>query len=156
MFPDQEDPKLVRTLHALGSGSRMGILRLLLEQGVLCVGSISRRTGLTPSAVSQHLALLRDLGLVKSERRGQHVHYAAEAEELKRILEQLASSLLPGENAWRPCTGREGEVDMCGKNPDCTKPENHDGQDGPCSPEKIRECHGDVDCHPCEEEQGCE
>ena len=34
----------------------------------------------------------------------------------------------------------------------CQHPEKLEGKPGDCSPEQIRECHGDVDGHPCVEE----
>jgi len=32
----------------------------------------------------------------------------------------------------------------------CEHPEKLKGKPGECSPEQIRECHGDVQEHPCE------
>jgi hypothetical protein len=38
---------------------------------------------------------------------------------------------------------------MCEKKKCCEKPENLKGDPGKCSPEQIRECHGDAKQHPC-------
>ncbi len=38
---------------------------------------------------------------------------------------------------------------MCNKNKNCQKPEQLQGKPQDCSPEQIRECHGDVKAHPC-------
>jgi hypothetical protein len=38
----------------------------------------------------------------------------------------------------------------------CRYPEKLKGKPGDCSPEQIRECHGDVETHPCEEPEGDE
>jgi hypothetical protein len=38
----------------------------------------------------------------------------------------------------------------------CQKPENLKGKPQDCTPEQIRECHGDVDAHPCVEAECCE
>lgn len=35
------------------------------------------------------------------------------------------------------------------KKPKCQKPENLKGKPEECSPEQIRQCHGDVAEHPC-------
>jgi hypothetical protein len=35
----------------------------------------------------------------------------------------------------------------------CQKPENLKGKPGECSPEQIKECHGETTTHPCEEEK---
>ncbi len=36
----------------------------------------------------------------------------------------------------------------------CQKPENLKGNPRDCSPEQIRECHGDVKEHPCTAKEG--
>jgi len=45
---------------------------------------------------------------------------------------------------------------MCDGTRGCQRPENLEGAPADCSPERIRECHGDVKGHPCTEETGCE
>jgi len=39
------------------------------------------------------------------------------------------------------------------KNIICEHPEKLKGKPGECTPEQIKECHGDVEKHPCEEEK---
>jgi hypothetical protein len=38
---------------------------------------------------------------------------------------------------------------MCGGTKGCQKPDRLKGKPGECSPEQIRECHGDTAEHPC-------
>lgn len=38
----------------------------------------------------------------------------------------------------------------------CQKPEKLKGKPTDCSPEQIRQCHGDTASHPCIETTGCE
>ncbi len=38
----------------------------------------------------------------------------------------------------------------------CQNPQNLKGEPEDCSPEKIHECHGDQENHPCVETSGCE
>ncbi len=38
----------------------------------------------------------------------------------------------------------------------CRKPESLTGQPGNCTPQQIRQCHGDAPGHPCVETAGCE
>ena len=45
------------------------------------------------------------------------------------------------------------ELIMCDPEKRCEKPENLKTTPEECTPEKIRECHGDVEDHPCVEEQ---
>jgi DNA-binding transcriptional ArsR family regulator len=74
---------LVRTLKALSSEPRLKILRLLKERS-LCVSAITAKFGMTQSAVSQHLRVLKEAGLVKAEKRGYWMHYAAKRDQLRR------------------------------------------------------------------------
>lgn len=59
---------------ALSTESRVRIVQLL-SKNTLCVGALSRSTGISAGAVSQHLRILRSAGLVQSERRGYFIHY---------------------------------------------------------------------------------
>jgi hypothetical protein len=42
---------------------------------------------------------------------------------------------------------------MCDATIGCQKPEKLEGKPGECSPEQIKECHGDVEEHPCAAEK---
>ena len=68
---------------ALGDGSRLKILKLIAAKGnVLCVGYIAKHLGLSQPAVSQHLKLLKSVGILSGERQGYHVHYSINNEVL--------------------------------------------------------------------------
>jgi len=58
----------------LSVDTRIRILQLL-KNHALCVGALSARLDVTQGAVSQHLRILRDAGLVVFEKRGYFVHY---------------------------------------------------------------------------------
>ncbi len=70
----ESDYRQAAMFAALGAASRLHILQLL-NKNCLCVGALSRLTGITAGAVSQHLRVLRAAGLVVGERRGYFVHY---------------------------------------------------------------------------------
>jgi len=74
---------LVKVLKALSSEPRLKMLRLLKGRS-LCVKAITGRLDLTQSAVSQHLRVLREAGLVKDEKHGYWVHYSADGDALRR------------------------------------------------------------------------
>lgn len=57
--------------------------------GFLCVNALAHRLGVTQSAVSQHLRVLRQAGLVNGERRGAFVHYTLDRNALDRSLAAL-------------------------------------------------------------------
>ena len=62
-------------LRALSVPSRMRIVTLLKTQGPLPVKRIAEALDMTSPAVSQHLKVLRNVGLVQSERHGYFVPY---------------------------------------------------------------------------------
>jgi len=62
-------------LKALGNPQRLRILCLLVE-GEHSVGEINAHVPLSQSALSQHLALLREQGLVETRREAQTIFYA--------------------------------------------------------------------------------
>lgn len=72
--------------------SRLAILQAL-RAGALTVGEIVEATGLSQSNVSNHLACLRDCGLVMTESNGRFVHYALSEARVERLL-RLADELL--------------------------------------------------------------
>jgi DNA-binding transcriptional ArsR family regulator len=63
--------------------TRVKIVDLLKSEGPLGVKNISKVVGITPAAVSQHLKVLRQAGLVTSERKGYWIPYAVNEEALE-------------------------------------------------------------------------
>ena len=61
-------------LKALGEPMRLKIYQSLLERKH-CVRSLSKKFGISESAVSQHLKIMKDAGLVYGEKYGYHTHY---------------------------------------------------------------------------------
>jgi len=78
----------------MASESRVRILRLLSGDR-LCVGALSRSTGITAGAVSQHLRILRSTGLVEPERRGYFIHYRLAPGAARRLRAALAGVARP-------------------------------------------------------------
>jgi len=72
--------------------SRLSILEALHSRA-LTVGEIVDATGLTQSNVSNHLACLRDCGLVVAEQQGRFVSYALSDQRVGQLL-TLADELL--------------------------------------------------------------
>ena len=61
-------------LKALSDETRFSIVAILLNHDI-CAGAVARRLGVSDAAVSQHMKVLRDAGLVEAERRGYFTHY---------------------------------------------------------------------------------
>ncbi len=72
--------------------SRLGIIEALRE-GPRSVSEIVGTTGLSQSNASNHLACLRDCGLVTSEKRGKYVHYRLSDPRVSELL-ALAEAVL--------------------------------------------------------------
>jgi len=69
------DPaQLARILKVLSVPARVRIVQLL-KGHALCVNALTARLDITQGAVSQHLRIMRDAGLVMDEKRGYFVHY---------------------------------------------------------------------------------
>lgn len=71
-------------IKAIGEPMRYQILRLLLERKH-CVRSLSRQLGVSESAISQHLKVMRDVGLVSGEKYGHHTHYSPLPEAMELL-----------------------------------------------------------------------
>jgi len=76
--------KMVKILKALGDDTRLKIVKLLLIKR-FCVGALSKRLGVSESAISQQLKILRKAGLVVGEKKGYYVHYYVKIDKLKEI-----------------------------------------------------------------------
>ena len=71
-------------LKALGEPTRLSIFQQLLIRKH-CVRSLSEKLGITESAISQHMKVLREAGLVYGERFGYHIHYLPKREALDEL-----------------------------------------------------------------------
>jgi ArsR family transcriptional regulator, virulence genes transcriptional regulator len=78
-----------RMLKLLGNEHRLLILCFLAAKGEMKVGDIVDAVGLSQSALSQHLALLRDDGLVAFRRESQTLYYRVSDPRAARILQLL-------------------------------------------------------------------
>lgn len=75
-------------LKAMANERRLLIL-CYLGVGERSVGELERHVGLSQSALSQHLAKLRNDGLVSTRRSGQTIYYSLRGFEARRILDTL-------------------------------------------------------------------
>ena len=69
--------------------TRVRIIDLLKSRGPLGVKNIAELVGVTPAAVSQHLKILRQSGLVRSERKGYWIPYSIDEEALENCRQIL-------------------------------------------------------------------
>ena len=82
-------------LKLLSNESRLLILCHLVERGELTVGELVERIGLSQSALSQHLAKLREDGLVATRKEAQNVFYRVSDPRAEQILALLHDLFCP-------------------------------------------------------------
>ncbi len=75
-------------LKQLANANRLVVLCQLVD-GEKTVGELAESVGLSQSALSQHLAKLREAGLVESDRRGQMIYYRISSMEAQALLSML-------------------------------------------------------------------
>jgi ArsR family transcriptional regulator len=81
--------EMARAFRALGNPTRLGILRRIIE-GEMCVGDLQDELDRSQPNISQHLGVLRDRGVVVSERDGTSVSYQPADPRLGELLELAA------------------------------------------------------------------
>ena len=84
-----------RLLRLLANEKRLLILCLLLARGEMDVTSLSAAVELSQSALSQHLAKLREDGLVAFRRESQTLYYRLEDPRVARLLATLKDIFCP-------------------------------------------------------------
>ena len=100
-----EIEELAEIFKALSDPTRLRLVKLLSEhplhdcpnecngQDFLCVNALARRLGVTQSAVSQHLRVLRQAKIVRGVRRGHFMHYSIDQDGLEQYKAKLLETL---------------------------------------------------------------
>lgn len=86
--------KLLNYFKLLSDETRLRIM-VLLFHNEFCVCQICGITGISQPNVSKHLARLRDIGLVKDERKEQYTFYSLNIEDkvLENILQEIVNNI---------------------------------------------------------------
>ncbi len=103
-----DETKQAELFKVLSVESRIKIIDLLKQKGPLGVNELSKALTITPSAVSQHLKVLRYAGLVRSERKGYWLPYEIDEAALERCKELLTEVCTCGCKG----TGRVREAEL--------------------------------------------
>ncbi len=77
--------KAAMVLRAINHKLRQQILKLIDENGKMTVTEIYVKLRLEQSVASQHLAILRKAGFVKTERDGKFIYYSINTERLEEL-----------------------------------------------------------------------
>lgn len=105
MKPDEyetmTDEEQATIFAAFSDPTRLKLVHLLAHQevpGAMCVNALADALGVSQSAVSQHLRILKNIGLVTGERRGYRIHYSINYDALKSCHDIVLSALTTEEN----------------------------------------------------------
>ena len=71
----------------LADPTRRAILERLCRDGEQTVGALTARAGVSQPAVSKHLGLLKDAGLVRNRQDGRQTHYSAQLSALAPLID---------------------------------------------------------------------
>jgi DNA-binding transcriptional ArsR family regulator len=91
----QKAAEAARLLRLLGNGNRLLLLCHLAEAGEMTVGALAEAVGLSQPALSQHLAMLREDGLVATRKASQAVFYRLDDPKAARVLALLRDLYCP-------------------------------------------------------------
>lgn len=89
-----EKDSSAKVFEALSSTPRRQILSYL-SSTALTSGEIADRFEMSKPALSKHLKILENAGLVQSEKRGQYVHYSIVEDNLVATLVNFTASFCP-------------------------------------------------------------
>lgn len=98
---DGSDPvcRAARTMAQLSHPQRLRVLCLLIDKGELSVADLLEHIPLTASALSQHLAKMKDGGLISSRRIAKNVCYTIQREDIREILAVLHKLYCSGQDS---------------------------------------------------------
>lgn len=88
-FMQQGAARAAALLRTVGNEQRLLVLCLLIEQGEASVGTLLEQVQLSQSALSQHLARMREEGLVTYRREAQTLHYRIADSAVERLVAVL-------------------------------------------------------------------
>jgi ArsR family transcriptional regulator, lead/cadmium/zinc/bismuth-responsive transcriptional repressor len=87
LLDDGSASALAETFRVLGDPTRVRILDAL-ARGEVAVCDLAEVLGLTQSAVSHQLRLLRSMRLVRSRRDGRHIYYIVDDDHIAKLFKQ--------------------------------------------------------------------
>ena len=102
----------------LGVETRVKIIELIKAQGPLGAKDISAAIGITTAAVSQHLKILKQAGLVRSERKGYWIPYSIDEkamENCRQILTEVCTCGCKGTGKFRESDSERSNLESLKK-----------------------------------------
>ncbi len=91
IVPDDEGiGDSAKVFKALSDETRLRILKTISHMSTLCECNLVPEFGLTQPTISYHLKVLREAGLIKSERRGQWVYHQVNEKAVLAAVRRLS------------------------------------------------------------------
>lgn len=109
--------KKIKIIHLITEPTRFRLLKLLSERHY-CVRVLAMRLGISESAVSQHLNMLKKYGIVNSKRIGYQTHYMINSALIADALNEMLQLVLNVSEAETPT-----EKCSCEFMPECIRRE---------------------------------
>lgn len=85
--PEKTFQDIAETFRVLSDPGRMRLISALLEGGELCVCDLAAVTGLSQTACSHNLRLLRSRRLVRYRKQGRNVYYSLDDSHIRLLLD---------------------------------------------------------------------
>lgn len=82
------DERVAALMGAMSGPTRIRALFALLDAGEMSAGELAKAVGMSPSATSHQLRILKDLGLVRRRREGRRIFYALADDHLGVLLRE--------------------------------------------------------------------
>lgn len=99
-----------KVIRALFEPKRILLIHLMAEK-TYCVRALARKSYLSEPAVSQHLKVLREAGLVYGIKKGYYTHYGLDKEALNKVIEEFVTirdtKCVPCDKPFHGCSEAE-------------------------------------------------
>lgn len=94
-----DQTRAVAALGALAQGTRLSVFRALVQAGPagMIAGAVAEKMGVPASTMSHHLATLERAGLVVSKRESRLIHYTANYDGMRGLLDFLVADCCQGQ-----------------------------------------------------------
>jgi DNA-binding transcriptional ArsR family regulator len=99
-YGNMKNKEAINAFAALSQETRLDVFRLLIKTlpEAMPAGDIAKEMDVPPSTMSTHLAILSRAGLVKSERNGRVISYAADLNGVRDLLAFLVKDCCSGKS----------------------------------------------------------
>ena len=86
----ESQPDIATVMRTLADPTRRAVFEQIAVHGEIAAGALTAATAVSQPAVSQHLATLKDAGLVIDRREGRCAYYRVEPRGMKPLIDWIA------------------------------------------------------------------